>query len=318
MGTYLYRCPLFLILIFLSSCLDEPVKSTIEDYYLSSITSNSSYIFVTASDGRVFRSQDGTNWENLPISNDNILLDIQATELGNVYACGESGIFFTSSNNGETWTKKSTGTSSFLKSLIVYNDSTLFASGNSGIFIGSTDNGSSWFTISVPFSSTISAMALKDEQIYLGVRSGADSNLIYKYDIVKDTLIKLELKAISFISDISNINRKIYFSDFSGVYELIDNGTVISKQAVYINSKNNFINQQTLEYDNQLTLVGYYGFNLGEVIFNPKNNIIIKEFEESIYFNSATVFGDKLILCGGDELEIAVYQHQNWKIIKLN
>jgi hypothetical protein len=297
--------------------LDDPVKSSIEDYYLSSLTKNNNYLFAAASDGRVFRSSDGLSWAGLPIDNSVVLLDVQASTEGEVYACGERGVVFASSDNGESWSKKSTGVSAYLKKLIIYQDSIIFAGGSQGTLIKSTDRGESWLQLETPFSTSIADLALKDNQIYIGLRSNVSPTLIYKYDIAKDTVYSVDVEANSLISDISVIDEKLYFSDYNGTYELVESGQNAIKQDIHINSDNNFINQETLKYDGKTTLIGYYGFNLGEVIFDPQGSISIKDFEESIYFNSGIVFGNKLVLCGGDEMEIAVYQDSKWSIIKL-
>lgn len=318
MVIYLYRLLALFFLILLTSCLDDPVKSSIEDYYLSSITKSDNYVFATSSDGSILRSIDGENWKSLPVNNSIILLDIKSTPSGMLFACGESGAIFESTNNGDTWSKKSTGIFSFLKEIIIYNDSTIFAGGDTGKFIKSIDSGNTWKQITMPFSTEISAMALQGNQIYIGLRGNSVSSpLIYKYDIIEDTTTEVNVEVNSFVSEINSIDGEIYFSDYKGTYLLEENNNNYSLKPVYQNSNNNFIAQKILVYENQITLIGYYGFNLGEVIFDPKNNIQKKDFEESIYFNSGIVYNNKLILCGGDEKEFAILQNSNWKIIKL-
>lgn len=318
MVIYLYRLLTLLCLILFSSCLDDPVRSNIEDNYLSSLASSDTYLFATASDGRIFRSADGFKWESLPINNSLLLLDIKSTPSGFVFACGENGAIFVSTDNGNTWSKKSTGVFSFLKEIIIYNDSTIFAGGNTGKFIKSTDSGTTWKTIEMPFNSEINTLSLQKDEIYIGLRTNTNlSPLIFKYDILKDTTYPINIEVNSLVSEINSINGKIYFSDYKGAYELIENNQDYSKQAIYLNTQNNFITQKLLNYENNITLIGYYGFNLGEVIFDPMNNLHKKDFEESIYFNSGIVFNNNLILCGGDEMEIAIEQNSIWKIIKL-
>ncbi len=316
MVIYLYRIIILLILALLTSCIEDPVKTSIDDNYISSIAKSDSYLFASASNGQIFRSSDGEDWNPLVINNSILLLDIDASPDGRVIASGENGAIFISTNNGDNWSKKSTGVSSFLKDVLLYDDSTYYAGGRSGTLIRSTNYGETWTTISTPFSTQISKLSLINNEIYIGLRTNSDNSpLIYKYDISNDTITTIDIEVSSFITDIAEINGDIYFTDYSGCNKLIENAG-FSKELVY-STNNGFIAQKILNFNNEIALVGYSGFNLGKVITGIPSNPIIKEFEESIYFNSGIIFSNKLIACGGDEFELAVLQNSNWKIIKL-
>lgn len=316
MAIYLYRVIVILLFALLASCIEDPVKTSIDDNYFSSIANSDAYLFASASNGQIFRSTEGENWTPLVLNNSVLLLDIEASQNGTVIASGESGAILISSNNGENWSKKATGVSSFLKDVLIYNDSTYFAGGRSGTFIKSSDYGETWTTITTPFSTQISKLSLINNIIFVGLRSNTEgSPLLYEYDVNADTLKSIDLEISSFITDIAEINGDIYFTDYSGCYKLIESNGY-SKELVYTFS-NGFIVQKILDYSDRIALIGYSGFNLGRIITGIPNNPQIKEFEESIYFNSGIIFSDKLIACGGDEFEIAVLQNSNWKIIKL-
>lgn len=316
MVIYLYRIIVLLILALLTSCIEDPIKTSIDDNYISSIAKSDAYLFATASNGQIFRSSDGEDWNSLVLNNSILLLDIEATPDGRVIASGENGVIFVSTNNGENWSKKATGVSSFLKDVVIYNDSTYYAGGRSGTLIRSTDFGVTWVTIPTPFSTQISKLSLINNKIYIGLRTNTEgSSLLYEYSIDADTITSIDIVVSSFISDIAEINGEIYFTDYSGCYKLIENAGY-SKELVY-NTNNGFIAQKILSYSNELALVGYSGFNLGKVVTRIPSNPQIKEFEESIYFNSGIIFSNKLIAYGGDEFELAVLQNSNWNIIKL-
>lgn len=300
----------------LTSCIEDPVKTSIDDNYISSIAKSDSYLFASASNGQIFRSSDGEDWNPLVLNNSILLLDIEAAPNGRIIASGENGVIFVSTNNGENWSKKTTGVSSFLKDVLIYDDSTYYAGGRSGTFIKSTNFGETWVTTPTPFSTQISKLSLINNEIYIGLRTNTkNSPLLYKYEINTDTIISIDIEVSSFITDIAEIDGDIYFTDFSGCYKLIEN-TGYSRELVYSNI-NGFITQKILSHANKIALVGYSGFNLGKVITGIPGNPQTKEFEESIYFNSGLVFSNKLIVCGGDEFELAVLQNSNWKIIKL-
>jgi hypothetical protein len=316
MVIYLYRIIVLIILALLTSCIEDPVKTSIDDNYISSIAKSDTYLFASASNGQIFRSSDGEDWNKLVLNNSILLLDIEATPNGRIIASGENGVILISTNNGENWSKKATGVSSFLKDVLIYDDSTYYAGGRSGTFIKSTNFGETWVTIPTPFSTQISKLSLINNKIYIGLRSNTENSLLlYEYDIIADTITSIDIEVSSFINDITQINGDIYFTDYSGCYKLIENAGY-SKELIY-SSSNGFIAQKILSYNSEVALVGYSGFNIGKVITGIPSNPQIKEFEESIYFNSGIVFNNKLIACGGDENELAVLQNSIWKIIKL-
>ncbi|MER3329704.1 MAG: hypothetical protein RIF34_09020, partial [Candidatus Kapaibacterium sp.] len=84
MVIYLYRVITLLILTLLASCIEDPVKTSIDDNYISSIAKSDSYLFASASNGQIFRSSDGEGWDALVLNNSILLLDIEATQDGRV------------------------------------------------------------------------------------------------------------------------------------------------------------------------------------------------------------------------------------------
>lgn len=316
MVIFLYRTLILIILFLLTSCIEDPVKTRIDDNYITSITKSDAYLFASTSSGQIFRSLDGENWTKLDVNNTILLLDIDANSNGTVVASGENGVVFTSTNNGGKWSKKATGKSSFLKEIVIFDDSTFFAAGKSGVLIKTSDSGETWSTISTPFNTQVSKLTLIDNTIYIGLRSNTENSpLLYKYDIELDIISSIDIEIESFILDIQEINNQIYFTDYSGCYKLINNSGY-SKELVY-EINNGFIAQKILDYEGNIALVGYSGFNLGKIITGIPINPKTKEFEESLYFNSGIVFSNKLIACGGDEFELAVLQNSSWNIFKL-
>lgn len=318
MVIYLYRLIIALILLLLSSCIDDPISSTISDNFISSITKTNDFLYITTSDGRIIKSEDGRDWTTLPINNSLVLLDIEANSNGMIVAVGNNGLIFTSSDNGNSWNKRSSGVFSFLSDVVIYNDSTYFAGGNSGNFIKTTDYGDTWETITTPFNTQISSLAINGENIYIGLRKKSiDSLLLYKYDIALETIVKIGVELNHLVSTVSVIEEEVYIADYSGVSRLSENNGLVTLETIYSNSEIAFIIQKILKDGDDLALVGFQGFNLGQVVTGVPNNIEIKKFEESIYFNTGIIFDNKLIVGGGDELEIAIRENNNWEIIKL-
>lgn len=318
MVIYLYRLIIALILLLLSSCIDDPVSSTISDNFISSITKTEDFLYLTTSDGRIIQSEDGRNWTTLPISNSLVLLSIDANSSGKIVAVGNNGVVFTSSDNGNSWNKRASGVFSFLSDVVIYNDSTYYAGGNSGNFIKTTDYGETWETITTPFSTQISSLVIQNENIYIGLRKKSmDSLLLYKYDITLDTVVKVEVELNYLVSTMSAIEDEIYIADYSGVSRLSESNGLGTLETIYNNSDEAFIIQKILKENSGLVLTGFQGFNLGQVVTGVPSNIKIKKFEESVYFNTGIIFDNKLIVGGGDEFEIAIRENNNWEIIKL-
>jgi len=318
MVIYLYRLIFALILLLLSSCIDDPISSIISDNFISSITKSDNALFITTSDGRILTSVDGKNWDAIPINNSLLLLEIESNENGYIAAVGNSGVVFTSSNNGTSWNKRSSGVFSFLSDVVIYNDSTYFAGGNSGNLIKTTDFGETWEAIITPFSTQITSLTIKDNDLFIGLREKSiDSLFLYKYEINNELMLGIDIEINSFVSSITTINNELYFADYDGFHQLIDNSGAYSKNTIYSNSNEVFIIQEILRDDSGFVLAGYEGFNLGKVLTEVPNNNKVKIFNESIYFNTGILFDNKLIVCGGDEYEIAIRESNNWEIIKL-
>lgn len=318
MVIYLYRLLVALILLLLSSCIDDPISSTISDNYIASITKSDEFLFLTRSDGRVMKSVDGREWTSLPLNNNLILLDIESTNSGYVIAVGDNGVIQTSTDNGSSWNRRSSGIFTFLKDVVIYNDSTYFAGGNSGTLIKTSNYGETWEKILVPFTSQITSLALKNNELFIGLRKKSqDSLLLYKYNIDVDTVTAVDLNFDSFITAMSNVEGEIYIADYSTLNRLSDNGESYTSETVYSNSESIFIAQKIFSDADGIAIAGYEGFNLGKVITGIPNNPSVKNFTESIYFNTGIMFENKLIVAGGDEFEIAIRENNNWDIIKL-
>ena len=322
METSLYKGKLnksiiVLILLTLTSCLEDPIRNEIEDNYLSSIIFLDGTYITCSSEGSIYKSNNGSDWLIIPTTNSNLLLSLDGKD-ETALCSGENGTILVSTDKGDTWEAKATGVSSFLKSIKVINDSTYIASGESGRVIISSNNGETWSQIETEFSSTVNDMAVLGDLVYFGLRSSNEpTELLYKYDLLADTLELINVEFNELVSDISVVKGEIYVSDFSGCYKLINQNEVYSKEEIFTNVDENFIISDVVEFNNDLVLVGNLGFNLGKLIVDAKGSKTELEFDESVYFNSAIVSDNKIIACGGDELELLVFDGNSSEIIKL-
>ncbi|MFN3196288.1 MAG: WD40/YVTN/BNR-like repeat-containing protein [Chlorobiota bacterium] len=322
METFLYKHRLtlsiiVLALLTLTSCLEDPIRNEIEDNYLSSIIVLDGTYITNSSEGNIYISENAKNWQIIPTTNTNLLLSLDGK--GEYSVCsGENGTILVSTDKGNSWEVKATGVSSFLKNVKIINDSTYIASGESGRVIISSDYGETWSQIETEFSSTVNDMAVLGDIVYFGLRSSNEpTELLYKYDLIRDTLELTNLEFNELVSDISVVDGEIYVSDFSACYKLINQNEVYSKEEIFTNVDENYIITDVLDLNNELVLVGNLGFNLGKLIVDAKGSKTEIEFDESIYFNSAIVNENKLIACGGDELELLIFDGNSSEIIKL-
>jgi hypothetical protein len=322
METYLYRNKLtkaimFVMLLLLTSCLEDPIKTQIEDNFLSSIVVLDNNYFTCSSEGNIYKSENAVDWQLIPTTNTNLLLSLDSKqEIG--ICSGENGTVLVSTNSGDIWSAKATGVSSFLKNIRIINDSIFIASGESGTVIISTDTGESWGRIETEFTSTVNDMNFYNGVVYFGLRSSTEPNeLLYKFDVLTDSLEVIDLEFDELITDISIINDEIYVSDFSGCYKLINQNDIYSKELIYETLGDFFIIEDVVEMNGELNLIGNLGFNLGKLIIDAEGSKTEVVFEESVYFSSAISHDNKIVACGGDELEILIYDDSNSEIVKI-
>ena len=213
MGIFHYKILFLLLIVSLMSCIEDPLKSNIDDKYISAVTNSNGNLFVVTSEGKIYSSTDAVNWTNVPISNSIVLLDITSNENGIIVSTGDNGIFFISTNFGATWDKKSTGTGSFLKQIKIINDSTYIAGGRSGTLIKTTDYGENWSNITTPFNHNISTMTVDGDKIYIGLRPNKEQDsLLYIYDFLADTIFNSKILYSTFLikGKLKIQNKKVY------------------------------------------------------------------------------------------------------------
>jgi len=306
-----------LSLLIFTSCLDDPISNQIEDNFLSSIIVLDGTYITCSSEGSIYKSDNAIDWEFVPTTNSNLLLSLDGT--GDIAICsGENGTILVSTDKGSSWEAKVTGVSGFLKNVKIINDSTYIASGESGTVIISTDYGETWGQLETEFTSTINDMNVLDGVVYLGLRSADEpTELLYRFDIENSTLEVINFEFESLITDISVVNNEIYLSDFKSCYLLTEIGNSLSLDMVYSNNSEIFIIEDVVDYNGKLVLVGSLGFNFGKLVVDATGTKQEIEFEESLYFISAIVNDNKVIACGGDELELLIYDGSSSEIIKL-
>lgn len=322
MVTFLYSNKLtksvFVIsLLIFTSCLEDPISNQIEDIFLSSIVVLDGSYITSSSEGNIYKSDNAVDWEIIPTTNSNLLLSLDG--MGEIAVCsGENGTILVSTDKGDSWEAKATGVSSFLKNVNIINDSTYIASGESGTVIISSDFGETWGRLETEFTSTVNDMNILKGNVYFGLRSANEpTELLYRYDIENSIIELINFEFESLIADISVVNNEIYISDFNSCFQLSEIGNSISLDMIYSNNAENYIIEDVVDYNGKLVLVGNLGFNLGKLVIDATGTKQEIEFEESVYFNSAVVNDNKIIACGGDELELLIYNGNSSEIIKL-
>ncbi len=99
--------------------------------------------FAVGGNATVLRSSDGIDWEIAAELGGLPLYGVGEHVDGVLIAVGEAGIVY-NSLDGETWTRRFSGTSNALFN-VSFGDGILFATGANGVALSSSDGGSTWF-----------------------------------------------------------------------------------------------------------------------------------------------------------------------------
>ncbi len=104
--------------------------------------------FAVGSGGIIISStyQSGTNWSAWSQVQSGVVVNLRSVFfLGSAgWICGDGGIILKTTDQGATWSPKTSGTSQRLNKIYFVDALTGFAVGNNGVIIRSTDGGNSW------------------------------------------------------------------------------------------------------------------------------------------------------------------------------
>jgi len=125
-------------------------------------------VYVVGDGSVITKTTDGgTNWnaQTVPAAGGASLRDIAFLDANTGYTVGENGVILKTTDGGTNWTAQTSGTTSFLNNVTIFDANTLYAIGSSVIF-KTTDAGANWTGRNKP-SSTL-ALAFTDENTGYG------------------------------------------------------------------------------------------------------------------------------------------------------
>lgn len=136
---------------------------------------DSSVGWVGTIDGNIRKTTDGGHtWVGMSNAPTLPVRDIKISQNGIGYACGDSGLFLKSTDDGNTWSRlyfpalNSTAPDNF-KEMVLFGDNEIFLVANDGIVIHTVDGGSTWENLSNMWSNW-SSLAFESPSI--GVIAG--------------------------------------------------------------------------------------------------------------------------------------------------
>lgn len=173
--------------------------------------------YVVGSGGLIARTSDsGVNWStaNTGIGNVN-LKDLLFFKTDTGIVIGERG-FIAFTENGNSWTSVTTGSTEDLKGIKTLDDSTAIVVGNRGTILKTSNKGKNWEKISVEFTQNLNAVDFLDESV--GFIAG-DRGLILQTKDAGKTWIRMPTGTFQDFSGLS-------FGDLSVGYAVGENGTL--------------------------------------------------------------------------------------------
>lgn len=168
--------------------------------------------YISASQGKIFRSYDDkTTWDELNTGFSCNFLNVYMFNNKSVYACGEKGNIYVSTNYGKIWKN----TTSFSDKNLFYvkfssNDYGWIA-GEDGVLMKTSDDGATWVKLNQPLKSFNWIQVDDDKSIYLSIRD----SLAYSNDGGASWSIKK-------MGSSSGIKNKLYFMNKSTVWAFVD------------------------------------------------------------------------------------------------
>lgn len=125
-------------------------------------TGPSKVVAISSAEEIILSTNGGTNWSSIVAATSGLGLNsIVFLDQDNGLVLGTTGMTYTTTNGGSTWTRTTENTLpdfNQLNSMVTLDRTTIWAGGSAGRIIKSTDGGSSWASFSSPTTSTINSL----------------------------------------------------------------------------------------------------------------------------------------------------------------
>jgi len=190
------------------------------DYSCFTISFNSDgSIFAGTTNGLFYSSDNGINWETTDLSGwDCPINAIVTNSAGYIFAGGDDGWLYRSTDKGQKWGQLKIGT---ISSLAANSKGHIFAGSYNGVF-RSTDNGSNWDQLNASVSNIHIVKIDTGGQIYVG---GYDGGLLRSTDNGDSWIQLLPKSAAGIINDVAINSAGVIFTGAdSGAFRSTDNG----------------------------------------------------------------------------------------------
>ena len=255
--------------------------------------------FVGGENGVIFRQLESSNWED--ISPDGANGDINSIEIIDainqnaiiVVAVTNLGEIYLTSDSGETWDEINSGLETSLNDIDFFNQTMGLIVGDGGVILGSLDGGASWGLRDVPleveerdingvvFDSAVRAYVVGDEGLFLRSAIGDNPIIGFVWEIW-DTESLIDFNSI----DSSSVNR---------VWLVGGNGSILMTK----DGGNSFTTQvyNTSQGVNKLNKVMIFNTDIGYIIGDgstllysnsggegESNSISVKNYDDPIVY----------------------------------
>jgi len=149
-------------------------QSGLDGYFIRTINSTGTNIFVGTSGDGIFRStNNGTNWTAVSAGLTNLYVNAFTVSGTNLFAGTEGNGVYRSTNNGASWSATGTLSTPYVYALAVSGTDIFAGADGDGVF-RSTNNGASWTLVSTGLTNTrVFALATSGTNLFAGTFGGA-------------------------------------------------------------------------------------------------------------------------------------------------
>lgn len=309
-----------IVLCFAFFSCGDPIGNTIPQKYLTSIVYNGNF-FVTSSDGLIFRSENGINWELIYNNQREILLNSSIINENTLLISGESGLLLLSSNNGNTWQKLTTGQNSFFKTISILNDSTWYAAGRNGVIIETNNFGNTWEAIVSPTNETINnLLVIDDQKIILCTRNSNTGANIFTSTDGGENWSQLNFPESPSLNGIFQRDGEFIIYGVNLILKMDSNFENLEQIELFKQSNEIISFESGITENGLITLAGHSGFNNGKIYTgNNINSLSPLEIDLNMHFLDIIEINNIQYAVGGYDYSIAVKENNIWsKIILKN
>lgn len=296
-----------IIYLLFSSCAgDNPIIVNPVDKYLIKLIKADNKLFAIGTEGRIFLSNDGNNWNNIESKVNQTLLDMYYFDKDLSFIVGEKGLLLKSTDGGNNWIFTQIQSNQSFNSVFFLSKEIGWVAGNNGKLFISTNGGNSWQDTSFVEEGFLTEVYFENNGFGF-VTGSKEANfsepLLY---ITNDfgqnweeiDLSFYELQGISSVKYFSNLiyliaENKIITCDktnkFSNFEIIADNSLLDS------NFKFSSIYFEDIGLISETIISGFQGHNIG-MIYNKELNVFTKT-ENHIF--DITKFNSNEIYVGG-------------------